>query len=55
MFDINGKYGSAKVYAETIDDACISQIYGFLNNPITENVKVAKAVQLVLHKKLRIK
>lgn len=41
MFELIGKYGKAKVYAETIDDSCISQIYGFLNNPITENVKVA--------------
>ena len=41
MFELMGKYGKAKVYAETIDDSCISQIYGFLNNPITENVKVA--------------
>lgn len=41
MFELNGKYGKANVYAETIDDSCISQIYGFLNNPITKNVKVA--------------
>lgn len=41
MFELNGKYGKANVYAETIDDSCISQIYGFLNNPITKDVKVA--------------
>lgn len=41
MFKLSGKYGKANVYAETIDDSCISQIYGFLNNPITKDVKVA--------------
>lgn len=41
MFELSGKYGKASVYAETIDDSCISQIYGFLNNPITKDVKVA--------------
>ena len=41
MFEINGKYGKAKVYAETIEDSCVSQIYGFLNNPVTKDVKVA--------------
>ena len=41
MFELSGKYGKANVYAETIDDSCISQIYGFLNNPITKDVKVA--------------
>ena len=41
MFELYGKYGTAKVYAETIDNNCISQIYGFLNNPITKDVKVA--------------
>lgn len=41
MFELSGKYGRANVYAETIDDSCISQIYGFLNNPITKDVKVA--------------
>lgn len=41
MFELYGKYGTAKVYAETIDNSCISQIYGFLNNPITKDVKVA--------------
>ena len=41
MFELNGKYGKANVYAETIDDSCISQIYGFLNNPITKDVKIA--------------
>ena len=40
MFELSGKYGKANVYAETIDDSCISQIYGFLNNPITKDVKV---------------
>ncbi len=41
MFELSGKYGKANVYAETIDDSCISQIYGFLSNPITKDVKVA--------------
>ncbi len=41
MFELSGEYGRANVYAETIDDSCISQIYGFLNNPITKDVKVA--------------
>ena len=41
MFEITGKYGTAKVYATTIEDECVSQIYGFMNSPIVENCNIA--------------
>ena len=41
MFELNGKYGTAKVYATTVEDECMSQIYGFMNSPVVEDCKVA--------------
>ena len=41
MFELQGKYGKAKVYATTVEEACTSQIYGFMNSPVVENCKVA--------------
>lgn len=41
MFELTGKYGKAKVYATTVDDACLSQIYNILNNPTIEGCKIA--------------
>lgn len=41
MFEITGKYGTAKVYATTLEDECISQIYGFMNSPVVEGCNIA--------------
>ena len=41
MFELTGKYGTAKVYATTVEDECISQIYGFMNSPVVENCNIA--------------
>lgn len=34
MITLNGKYNSANVFIDTIDDATKTQIIGFLNNPV---------------------
>lgn len=41
MFEITGKYGTAKVYATTVEDECMSQIYGFMNSPVVEGCNIA--------------
>lgn len=41
MFELTGKYGTASVYATTVDDACLSQIYNIMNSPTVEGSKVA--------------
>lgn len=41
MFELTGKYGTAKVYATTVEDECISQLYGFMNSPVVENCNIA--------------
>lgn len=41
MFIVKGKYSEAKVYATIVEDEAMSQIYKFVNSPITENCKVA--------------
>lgn len=41
MFEITGKYGTAKVYATTLEDECMSQIYGFMNSPVIEGCNIA--------------
>ena len=41
MFEITGKYGTAKVYATTLEDECMSQIYGFMNSPVVEGCNIA--------------
>ena len=41
MFEITGKYGTAKVYATAVEDECISQIYGFMNSPVVEGCNIA--------------
>ena len=41
MFTIKGKYSEAKVYASIVEDEAMSQIYNFVNSPVTENCKVA--------------
>ena len=41
MFELTGKYGTAKVYASTVEDECVSQIYGFMNSPVVEGCNIA--------------
>lgn len=41
MFEITGKYGTAKVYATTVEEECVSQIYRFMNSPVVENCNIA--------------
>ncbi len=41
MFEITGKYGTAKIYATTVEEECVSQIYGFMNSPVVENCNIA--------------
>lgn len=41
MFEITGKYGTARVYATTVEDECVSQIYGFMNSPVVESCNIA--------------
>lgn len=41
MFELTGKYGTAKVYATTVEDECVSQIYGFMNSPVVEGCNIA--------------
>lgn len=41
MFEIIGKYGTARVYATTVEDECVSQIYGFMNSPVVEDCNIA--------------
>lgn len=41
MFEITGKYGTAKVYATTVEDECVSQIYGFMSSPVVEGCNIA--------------
>lgn len=41
MFEIIGKYGTARIYATTVEDECVSQIYGFMNSPVVEGCNIA--------------
>lgn len=41
MFELTGKYGTAKVYATTVEDECVSQIYSFMNSPVVEGCNIA--------------
>ena len=40
MMEICGKYGSAKVFTDVIDQSSISQIYNLLNQPFVDGCKV---------------
>lgn len=40
MMEICGKYGSAKVFTDVIDQPSISQIYNLLNQPFVDGCKV---------------
>lgn len=33
MFELNGKYGTAKVYTDIVDQTAISQIIELMNQP----------------------
>ena len=41
MYDIKGKFGVAHVFANTVDDDCISQIYSIMNSPTVKNSHVS--------------
>lgn len=41
MFEITGKYGTAKVYATTVEGTCKDQIKGFMDSPVVEDCNVA--------------
>ncbi len=40
MIILNGKYNSAKVFTEVIDEASISQIISLCNQPVSENSRI---------------
>lgn len=40
MFELNGKYGSAKVFATLIDEASVGQIIEMLNQPFSEGQRI---------------
>lgn len=40
MFILKGKYSEAVVYTDNVDNNCISQIYGFLNNEAFKDLKI---------------
>ena len=40
MFELNGKYATAKVFSDDVDNDSISQVIPFLNQPIAEGQKI---------------
>lgn len=40
MFEIKGKYGSAKVFAEIAEESAVSQILTLCNQPVSEGAKI---------------
>ena len=40
MIELQGKYNTAKVFTDTVDNACISQIIELLNQPMTEGESI---------------
>lgn len=40
MFELKGKYGTAKVFTDLADDKSISQVMGLLNQPFSEEQKI---------------
>lgn len=40
MFEISGKYGSAKVYANTVEDSAMAQIVELCNSPLAEGSSI---------------
>ena len=41
MFEIKGKYSTAKVFIDNIDEATYSQIQSLVNSKVSEDTKVA--------------
>lgn len=41
MIEITGKYNTAHCYVDELDQATISQVYSFLNNPVFEKGRIA--------------
>lgn len=41
MFEIKGKYNTARVYAEIVEETAMSQIYNIVSHPIFENESIA--------------
>lgn len=39
--ELRGKYGTATIYAKTIEDELFSQCINMLNSDLTENVNIA--------------
>ena len=40
MIELNGKYNSAKVFTDEVDQASIAQVIGLLNQPFAEGAKI---------------
>ena len=40
MLELTGKYTKAFIYADTIEDECISQVYELINHPAFKDSKV---------------
>ena len=40
MFELAGKYATAKIFTDEVDEVSISQVIQFLNHPIAENQKI---------------
>ena len=40
MFELTGKYATAKIFTDCVDEVSISQVIQFLNQPIAENQKI---------------
>ena len=40
MFELKGKYGTAKIFTDLADDKSISQVMGLLNQPFSEGQKI---------------
>ena len=40
MIELNGKYGSAKVFTDIIDQTAVSQIIALLNQPMADGQKI---------------
>ena len=40
MFELNGKYGTAKVFTDICDETAVSQIIELMNQPMSEGQRV---------------
>ena len=48
MIELKGKYGSAYVYTDVVDEASISQVIGLLNQPYAEGAQVRMTLIQIL-------